>query len=125
MTFPALVDTGSRGFSLCLFWRDVAEGGVKPLTIIVSFDIGKQVSFRCFARGIRGLVDEFGFQRSKAAFHGRVIPVISFSARGLDHSSCLDEFAVFGSGVLAAADRSGGSDLAAAFAFGWPSAGPQ
>jgi len=31
------------------------------------------------------------------------IPAISFSAHGLDHSGCLDEFAVFGGGVLAAA----------------------
>ena len=76
---------------------------MKPLTIIVSFDIGEQLSFRCFPRGKTGLVDEFGFQRSKAAFHGRVIPAICSSAHGLDHSSCLDEFAVLGRGVLAAA----------------------
>ena len=31
------------------------------------------------------------------------IPAISLPAHGLDHSGCLDEFAVFGGGVLAAA----------------------
>ena len=41
------------------------------------FDIGEQVLFRGFAGGIIGLVDEFGFQRSKAAFHRRVDAPIS------------------------------------------------
>src|ERR1019366_10320858 len=29
------------GFSLCLLWRDISEGGGKPLTIVVSFDAGE------------------------------------------------------------------------------------
>src|ERR1019366_5016872 len=84
------------GFSLCLLWRDVAEGGGKPLTMIVSFDIGKQVSFRGWDNGSGGRVRFSAFQssvpkqrskaafqssvpkqRSKAAFHRRVDAPIS------------------------------------------------
>jgi hypothetical protein len=35
------VDPGLSGFSLCLLWRDISEGGGKPLTIVVSFDAGE------------------------------------------------------------------------------------
>jgi hypothetical protein len=37
------VDTGSSDLALCLFGRDIPEGGMKPLTIVVYFDIGEQV----------------------------------------------------------------------------------
>lgn len=67
---------------------------MEPLTIIVSFDIGKQLSCCCFPRGKTGLVDEFGFQHSKAAFDGRNF---------LFWIGCLDEFAAIGRGVLAGA----------------------
>jgi hypothetical protein len=81
---------------LNLLWRDVAKGRIEPLTIIVSFDIGKQLSCRCFPRGKTGLVDGFGFQHSKAAFDGRNF---------LFWIGCVDELAVFYRGVLAAAIR--------------------
>jgi hypothetical protein len=84
------------GFSLSSLWHDVAEGRVERLTITVSFDRGKQLSFRGFPHGKTGLADKFGFERSKAAFDGR---------NSLFWIGCLDYFAVFGCGVLAAAIR--------------------
>ena len=46
---------------------------------------------------------EFGFDRAKAALHWSVIPAISFPAHGLDHLNCIEELAVAGGGILAAA----------------------
>jgi hypothetical protein len=40
---PDLVDTGSSGLALCLFGADVPEGGMKPLTVVISLDVGEQV----------------------------------------------------------------------------------
>jgi hypothetical protein len=37
------VDTGLSGLALCLFWGDIPEGGMKPLTIVISFDVSEQV----------------------------------------------------------------------------------
>jgi hypothetical protein len=76
---------------------------VQPLTIIVSFDIGEQVSFCFFTREIIAVVNKFDFQRSKAAFHGRVIPAVSFPAHGLNHPGCVDDLPVITGGILAAA----------------------
>jgi hypothetical protein len=38
-----LADTGLSGLALCLFGGDIPEGGMEPLTIVVSFDVGEQV----------------------------------------------------------------------------------
>ena len=38
-----LVDTGLSGLALCLFGGDIPEGGMEPLTIVVSFDVDEQV----------------------------------------------------------------------------------
>jgi hypothetical protein len=38
--FPNKVDAGLRGLKLWLFGGEVAEGGVKPLTVVVSFEMG-------------------------------------------------------------------------------------
>jgi hypothetical protein len=38
------VDTGLGGHCLCLIGGDVADGGVDPLTIVIAFDVGKQVA---------------------------------------------------------------------------------
>ena len=66
------MDTGLKRLLLNLLWRYVAESGLEPpLTIIVSFDIGKQLSFRGYPRRKTGLVEECGFQHFKAAFDGR------------------------------------------------------
>lgn len=107
------MDTGLKRLLLSLLWRYVAEGGLEPpLTIIVSFDIGKQLSFRGYPRGKTGLVEECGFQHFKAAFDGRNFDFwISY----------LNELAVLCRGVLAAADQNGGSGHYVAFVFGWPS----
>jgi hypothetical protein len=37
------VNTGLSNLALCLFGGDISEGGMRPLMIIVSFDIGEQV----------------------------------------------------------------------------------
>jgi hypothetical protein len=59
------VDTGLRGFSLCLFGGDVSDRGVAALPIVVAFDIGEQVAPRGIAIGILALVHEFGFSVPK------------------------------------------------------------
>jgi hypothetical protein len=48
------------------------------------------------------LVDEFGFQGSKEALHGRVVPAISFTAHRLGDGSGLKDIAIVAGGVLAA-----------------------
>ncbi len=42
--FPRKSGRWLRGLKLCLFGGEVAEGGVEPLTVVVSFDIGEQVT---------------------------------------------------------------------------------
>ena len=76
---------------------------MEPLTIVVSFDIGEQLSFRRFPRGKTGLVHEFGFQSAEAAFHRCVVPTISLPAHGLDHPGCVVNLAVTRSGIAAPA----------------------
>jgi hypothetical protein len=76
---------------------------MKPLTIVVSFDVGEQVVPGGIPGFVASLVNEFGFDRAKAAFHWRVIPAISLPAHGLDHPGCIEDLAVTGGGVLAAA----------------------
>jgi hypothetical protein len=66
------VDTGLRGFRLCLTGGDVSDGGVDPLTIVITFDIGEQVAPGGIPIEIFALVDELGFQRAEEALHGRV-----------------------------------------------------
>jgi len=58
---PGRVDTGLRGFCLCLFGGYVADGGVTPVAIVVAFDMGEQVAPRGIAVWVLGLVHEFGF----------------------------------------------------------------
>jgi hypothetical protein len=43
----------------------VPEGGMKPLTIVVSFDVGEQVVPGDIAGWIASLVHEFTFQSAK------------------------------------------------------------
>ena len=98
-----LVDTGLSGLALCLFGGDIPEGGMEPLTIVVSFDVGEQVVPGGIPGFVASLVHEFGFQSAEAAFHRCVVPTISLPAHGLDHPGCVVNLAVTGSGVLAAA----------------------
>jgi hypothetical protein len=76
---------------------------VEPLTIVVTFDVGKQVTPGSIPDFVASLVHEFGFDRVKAAFHRGIVPTISFAAHGLDHAGCVENFVVTGGGVLAAA----------------------
>jgi hypothetical protein len=52
---------------------------------------------------ITSLVHEFGFDCAKAAFHWGIVEAISLSAHGLDHAGCVENLAVIGGGILAAA----------------------
>jgi hypothetical protein len=63
------LDTGLRGLKLCLFGGDVPEGGVEPLTVVVSFDIGEQVTLGRLAGRIGGVVNQLGFEGVEPAFH--------------------------------------------------------
>ena len=77
---------------------------MKPLTIVISFDVGKQVMPGNIPGWIASLVHEFGFNRAKAAFHWCIVPAISFSTHGLNHPGCIEDLMVIGGGILAAAD---------------------
>ncbi len=61
--------------ALCLFGRDIREGGMKPLTIIVSFDVGEQVVWGGVPGFVTSLVHDFGFQTAETAFHRCVVPI--------------------------------------------------
>jgi len=45
------------------------EGGMKPLTIVVSFDVGEQVVPSSIQSGVARLMHELGFHATEAAFH--------------------------------------------------------
>jgi hypothetical protein len=81
------VDTGLSGLALRLFGGDVPEGGMEPLTIVVSFDVGEQVALGSIACWIADLVNKFGFHGSKVALHGALSPAISLPAHGLDETA--------------------------------------
>ena len=76
---------------------------MKPLTIVISFDVSEQIVPCNIPVWIASLVHEFGFDRAKAAFHRGIVPTISLPAHGLDHPGCIEDLAVIGSGILAAA----------------------
>jgi hypothetical protein len=38
MTFPDFADTGSSGLALCLIGRDIPDGRMAPMAIVISFD---------------------------------------------------------------------------------------
>jgi hypothetical protein len=77
---------------------------MKPLTIVISFDVNEQIVPGSLPGRVASLMHEFGFDRAKAAFHRGIVPTISLPAHGLDHPSCIEDLAVIGSGVLATAD---------------------
>jgi hypothetical protein len=52
------VDSGLCGLKLGSLGSEVSKGGVEPLTVVVSFNIGEQLTFGRLARGIGGMVDE-------------------------------------------------------------------
>ena len=97
------VDTGSSGLVLCLFGCDIPEGRMKPLAIVISFDVSEQIVPGSIPGWVASLVHEFGFDRAKAAFHRGIVLTISRPAHGLDYPGCIEDLAVIGSGVLAAA----------------------
>jgi hypothetical protein len=89
--------------ALCLFGGDIPDGGMEPLTIVVSFDVGEQVALGSIACWIADLVNKFGFHGSKVALHGGIVPAISLPAHGLDETGFIQGFAIIGGGILAAA----------------------
>src|ERR1700736_5689240 len=76
---------------------------MKPLTIVVSFDVGEQVVPGGIAGWVASQVHEFRFQSAEAAFDRCIVPAISLPAHGLDHPGHAENLAVIGGGVLAAA----------------------
>ena len=50
---------------------------MKPLAIVVSFDVGEQVVPGGIPGLVTSLVHEFGFDRAKAAFRRGIVPTIS------------------------------------------------
>ncbi len=62
--------------ALCLFGGDIPEGGMEPLMIVVSFDVGEQVVPGGIPGCVASLVHEFNFQSADAAFHRCIVPAI-------------------------------------------------
>jgi hypothetical protein len=62
---------------------------MKPLTIVVSFDVEKQVMPGSIAGWIGSLVHEFGFDRAEAALHRGIVEAISLPAHRLEHPGCI------------------------------------
>jgi hypothetical protein len=89
--------------ALFLFGDDIPKGGMEPLTIVISFDAGEQVMPGSRPGWIISLLHEFGFDRAKATFHRGIVPTICLAAHGLDHPGCIEDLAVTGGGILAAA----------------------
>jgi hypothetical protein len=52
-------------YCLCLIGGDVTDGGVDPQTIVIAFDVGKQVAPSGIAIEMFALMDEFGFSVPK------------------------------------------------------------
>jgi hypothetical protein len=97
------VEIGLSGLALCLFGGDIPKSGMKPLTIVVSFDVGEQGLPGGIPGWVASQVHEFGFQSAEATFHWCIIPAISLPVHGLDHPSGAENLAVIGGAVLAAA----------------------
>jgi hypothetical protein len=69
---PVSCNAGFRGLALCLFGGDALAGGMKPVAIVISFDVGKPVMPASIPHWITSLVHEFAFDRAEAAFHRSV-----------------------------------------------------
>ena len=78
--------------------------GVDPLTIVIAFDVGKQVAPSGIPIEIFALMDEFGFQRAEEALHRRIVPAVCLSAHRLGDGSGPQDTSVVAGGVLAALD---------------------
>lgn len=66
-----------------MLWGDVADSGVDPLTVVVAFDIGEQVTPRGIPIGVFVLVNEFGFEGAEKALHRCIVPAIRLAAHRL------------------------------------------
>jgi hypothetical protein len=97
--------------ALCLFGGDIPDGGMKPLTIIVSFDVGEQVVPGGIPGWLASQVHEFGFQSAEATFNRGVIPAISLPAHGLDHPGGAENLAVIRRRRIGCRDLNGGADF--------------
>ncbi len=77
---------------------------MKPLAIVISFDVSEQVMPGSIPGWITSFMHEFGFDRAKAAFHRGTVPTISLPAHRLDHPGFIEDLSVISAGILAAAD---------------------
>src|SRR5579885_2646181 len=68
---------------------DIAEGGMKPLTIVISFDA------------------RVWFLSCRTGFHWGIAEAIAFPAHRLDHPGGIEDLVVIGGGILAATIRAG------------------
>jgi hypothetical protein len=48
----------------------------------VALDIGEQITLGLVAGCVSAIVDQFGFEGAEDAFHGCIVPTVSFSAHG-------------------------------------------
>ena len=99
------MDTGSSGLAFCLFRGDRAEIGVEPLTIVISFDAGKQAVPGSVPGWTTGFMHELGFNRallirSTAQSRSRGTELVAPVARGGGAGYAL-RFGLAGCGVMA------------------------
>jgi hypothetical protein len=62
------VDTGLRGFPVCLLRGDVSDRGVHPPLIVGASDVSESIAPRGCAIGMVALMDDPGFQGAGEAF---------------------------------------------------------
>jgi len=85
LIFPQKKWTGLSCFSLHLDRADIADGGVATGSVVVSFDVDKDIAFGFFSCRILTVMDELGFERVEEAFHRRIVVAVGLAAhRGLE-----------------------------------------
>ena len=59
------------GFEFCLLSREIAEGRVYSVPVVVFLDVSEQIAHRFFVGRPLSLINELHFERIKEAFHCR------------------------------------------------------
>jgi hypothetical protein len=81
------------GFELCLLSREIAEGRVYSMPVVVFLDVSEQIAPRFFVGRPLSLMDELHFERIKEAFHWRVVVIATDPAdrrTGADRGELID-----------------------------------
>src|SRR3954454_13183603 len=71
--------TGLNCFLLHLDRAGVADGGMAPGSIVVAFDVGKDIAFGLFLGGVVLMMNEFCLQGVEEALHRGVVIAIGLA----------------------------------------------